>query len=151
MSRRHQAFVMVLAWAGVLIMLAIAWVQSPFTGPGPMFVVWSVPAAGLTIGTLVWLDRLEVRHVPRGPRVRVGIVALWLVAAWLVVSGIGSEMALDGRIMRAPTFRSMGIVLEWLPGTFGLLLSVAGLATALEARYRVTHGDVKEVGEGTSS
>ena len=150
MSRSRQALAMMLAWVGALVLLAVSWVWSPFTGTGLMFIVWSVPVAGLTVGTLVWLDRVGVRHVPRGMAVRGAVVMFWLTAAWLATSGMGLEMALDGLILRDPTLRASGVVLEWLPGGFGFLLSLVGLVATLEARYRVVRGDVKTAGEGST-
>ncbi len=115
-----------------------------------MFIVWSVPVGGLTVGTLVWFGRVGVHHVPRGMAVRGTVVTFWVAAAWLATSGMGSELALDGLILRDSTLRATGVVLDWLPGGFGLLLSLAGLVAALEARYRVVHGEVETAREGST-
>jgi hypothetical protein len=127
----------------MLVLLAAAWIVSPVAGVGPSFLAWSVPAAA----TLWWswrsLDRLGVRQVPRGPGILAAVVTLWLLAAWLAAADLGAEMALDGLILRRPTERFLGSLLEWVPGLYGLALSVAGLAAGLEARYRVAHGEAE--------
>lgn len=128
-------------WGGMLVLLAVAWIVSPAAGAGPSFLAWSVPAVAALWWTWRSLDRLGVHQVPRGPRLLVAVVALWVVSAWLANGDLGVEMALDGVILRRPALRFVGLALEWLPGLFALALSVAGLAAALEARYRVAHGE----------
>ncbi len=48
-------------------------------------------------------------------------------------------MALDGLILRRESLEATGKVLNWLPLSFGLLVGLAMLAAALEARYRLAH------------
>ncbi len=137
MSPRGQASGLLLAWIGALIGLSVLWVRSPWTGPGPMFLSWSGPAAALFASTWIWLGRLAIEQVPRGRFVLMTVLILWAVCGWLAVSGVAAEMVLDADILRQSFRRRVGIGLQWLPGIFGLALSVAGLAAALEARYRV--------------
>jgi hypothetical protein len=147
--REVQAWTFVLAWIGALIGLAVLWVGSPWTGPGPMFLSWSAPASLLFIVTWIWLGRLAIPEVPRGVSMLVTIVIVWTACVWLLGTGVAAEMALDADILRQPIRRQVALALEWLPGLFGLALSVAGLSAALEARYRVREwgeSDPREAG-----
>jgi len=137
MSRRAQVWGILLAWIGTLTALAVLWVRSPWTGPGPMFLSWSWQAGALFAVTWIWLGRLAIQEIPRGVSLLVAIVLAWAVCGWLVGSGTAAEMALDADILREPVRRHIAVGLEWLPGLFGLALSVAGISVALEARYRV--------------
>ena len=38
-----------------------------------------------------------------------------------------------------PATAGRGVALWWAPGVWGLALSIAGMAAALEARYQITH------------
>lgn len=138
MSARTQVGVVLAGWVSALLILAALWVRSPWTGPGPMFLGWSAPAALLFGGTWTWLGRIGVTQVPRGRALLTTVALMWAAAAWLAASGIGTEMVLDADILRRPFERRVGVALEWLPGVFGLALSVAGLSAGLEARYRVS-------------
>lgn len=113
-----------------------------------MFLSWSGPAGALFAVTWIWLGRLAIREIPRGVSLFVAIVIAWAVCAWLVGSGTAAEMALDADILRQPVRRRVAVVLEWLPGLFGLALSVAGISAALEARYRVRERDGSDSGDG---
>ena len=57
----------------------------------------------------------------------------------VAVTAPGDEWLLDGLILRRPLQRAGGVALWWAPGVWGLALSIAGLAAALEARYQITH------------
>lgn len=131
-------------WGGLLLLLAALWVRSPFLGSGAMFLAWSLPAAALVVGTRLWLDRREVRQVPRGPVILTALVLVWGATAFVVLASTGPELALDGLILRNGPRYALGTALKWLPVAFGVALSVAGLAAALEARYRILHGDAGE-------
>lgn len=132
------------AWGALLALLAALWIRTPFSGPGPMFVAWSVPALVLTLLSARWLRGLGVRQVRvTGPRVA-AVLALWAVAALaaLLLADLAAELVLDGFVLRRPLRRAGGLALAWLPGAFGLLLSTTGLVAALEARYRIAQGEV---------
>jgi hypothetical protein len=113
-----------------------------------MFVVWSLPALLLTAFSAWWLRRLALPQV-RVTRGRLtALASLWLVAAAaaLLIGDAAAELALDGLILRRPADRAIGLGVGWLPGLFGLALCVVGLAAALEARYRIAHGEVGVTG-----
>lgn len=129
------------AWGMALALLAYLWVMSPHGSPGAMFLTWSVPAVILFLVTWEWLRRVGIRQVPTGAGVVVAVLLLWTGLAALAWSGQGPEWALDGLILRKPLLRWGGRALAWLPGIFGLAVAVAGLAAALEGRYRITHGE----------
>lgn len=129
------------AWAAALALLALRWVRTPLSGPGPMFAVWSVPALALAVVTWNWLRRLQIRQLPVGRGTLVLIVVLWAGAGAIALTGAGAEWVMDGLILRRPVQRITGTVVQWLPGLFGLAVSLAGLTSALEARYRIAHAD----------
>ena len=67
------------------------------------------------------------------------IIVAWATVGAIAVAAPGDEWLLDGLILRRPLQRAGGVALWWAPGVWGLALSLAGLAAALEARYRITH------------
>lgn len=138
------------AWGAALALLAWLWIRSPLAGSATMIAVWSAPALPLLLVTWWWLRKLEVRQVPTGGAVVVGILLAWAAAGLLAWSGLGAEWALDGLILRRPGLRWGGRVVTWLPAACCLLIAVAGLAASLEARYRIAHGEVGG-GAGLSS
>ncbi len=138
--------VVAIAWAGALALLAALWVRSPISGPGRMFVAWSVPALALTLFTSWWLGQLTLVRLRPSRALMGAVIGLWASATVITLAGAGAEWALDGFILRRPLQRAVGIGIVWLPGLFGLTLSVAGLAAALEARYRIAHGEAAELG-----
>lgn len=142
MSRRAlPATALAGAWTAALVVLAVLWVRSPYTGPGYMFVLWSAVALPLTVLSWLRFRSWRVRQVPRSTTFLATTILFWTAVAVLSASGVGAEMALDALIMRETGMRSLGKALEWLPGVWGALLSVGGLAAALEARYRLAHGE----------
>jgi hypothetical protein len=129
-------------WAATLTLLAGLWIGTPLSGPGPMFVLWSLPALALAAFTAWWLRRLALAQL-RVTRGRLAALALlWLVAAVaaLLLTDAAAELALDGFILRRPLLRAAGLGVGWVPGLFGLALCVVGLVAALEARYRIANG-----------
>jgi hypothetical protein len=131
------------AWAAALALLGALWIRTPLSGPGPMFALWSLPAAALAALTVRWLRRLALPQV-RVTRARLAtLAALWTAAAAaaLLLTDFAAELALDGFILRRPLTRAAALGLAWLPALFGLGLCVLGLAAALEARYRIAHRD----------
>lgn len=141
-STARPAVVLAGAWTGALILLAAVWIRSPFTGPGPMFLAWSAVAFPLTLWSWSRFRRWGVRQAPRSGGAVVAVAVAWAVVATAALSGRPAIWALDGLILRQPGLRAAGVGLQWLPGVFGLALSVAGLALALEARYRLRRGEV---------
>ncbi len=111
-----------------------------------MFVAWSVPALALTLFTSWWLGQLTLVRLRPSRALMGAVIGLWASATVITLAGAGAEWALDGFILRRPLQRAVGIGIVWLPGLFGLTLSVAGLAAALEARYRIAHGEAAELG-----
>ena len=109
MSRSDQALACVVAWGLALVLLAVVWIRSPFTGPGPMFLGWSSAALVLTAGTVAWLNRLGDRHVPRGSALLSFVALAWVAAAWASMTTLGAELALDGLILRRPGIRAVGV------------------------------------------
>jgi len=142
-----RAVVLSALWVVVLLVLAALWVRSPFSGPGRMFLLWSAAAVPLTLWSWSRFRAWGVRQVPGSPGFLLGLALAWALLAAVSVSTIPAIMAMDGLILRRDVLRWTGKGLEWLPGLFGLGLSVAGLAASLEARYRLAHGDVAS-GEG---
>ncbi|HEX9884844.1 MAG TPA: hypothetical protein VGA70_00075 [Longimicrobiales bacterium] len=136
-----QAVGLAVLWGGLLILLAVLWVQSPFTGSASMFLGWTLPGAALLAGTWFWLEARKIRNVPRGRWPMGTVAAAWILTAWVVLAGVGPELALDGLILRDPARRALGTVLRWLPVVFAAALSTAGLAATLEARYRIVHAE----------
>jgi hypothetical protein len=131
------------AWAAALALLAALWIRTPLSGPGPMFVVWSLPTAALAALTARWLRRLGLPQVRVTKTRLVTLVALWTIAAAaaLLLVDFAAELALDGFILRQPLTRAAALGLAWLPALFGLALCVLGLAAALEARYQIARRD----------
>lgn len=128
------------AWGGALALLAIEWTRTPVSGPGHAFLIWSLPAVPLAAFTWTWLRRLPVQRIPLGFSTLAPIIVIWAVVGVVTVNGTGTEWTLDGVILRRPLQRAGGIALWWAPGVWGLTLSVAGLAAALEARYQLARG-----------
>lgn len=139
----RQATALALVWAITLVVLAALWVRSPFLGERAAFVIWSGPAAVLLVATARWIRTKGIQEVPDGPLSRLTVGVLWLVALWLTATDLGRSLALDGLIMREPGLRLFGQLLRWTPLAFGCCLSLAGLAAALEARYRLINGPRK--------
>ena len=133
----RPALGMAVAWAAVLGLLAYLWANSPLSGPGRVFLIWSLPALLLATVTTFWIRRLQLRRLRLGPLAFVAITAAWVGAAVIALTGAGAEWAMDGLILRRRELRLLGVAVQWLPGLFGLALSLAGLAAALEARYRL--------------
>jgi hypothetical protein len=129
-------------WAAALALLAGLWIRTPLSGPGPMFVAWSVPALALAVFSAWWLRRLALAQVRVTPGRVAALAVLWLLAVVaLLLTDAAAELALDGFILRRPLLRAAGLSVAWVPGLFGLGLCVVGLAAALEARYRIAHRD----------
>lgn len=141
--RAVPAIVLATAWAAGLILLAIAWTRSPFTGPGPMFVAWSVVGIPLTVWSWTRFRAWGIRQLPRSPLFLLLLSGTWAVAAWFAVSPLPAIWVMDGIIMREPAVRVLGTALQWIPGLFGIVLSTGGLAAALESRYRLLRGQVE--------
>ena len=131
--------VLAAGWTAALALLAWEWTRSPLSGPGRAFLIWSLPALPLALLSWVWLRRLELRQLPLRVPLAALVVVGWLAVALITATGLGAEWELDGIIRRNAPRRVAGQVLRWLPGVWGALLSLAGLAAALEARYRLTH------------
>jgi hypothetical protein len=108
-----------------------------------MFVAWSAPALALAAFSAWWLRRLGLPQLRVTTGRLAALTVLWLVAAAaaLLLTDVGAELALDGFILRRPLLRAAGLSVAWVPGLFGLALCVVGLAAALEARYRIAHGE----------
>ena len=128
-----------LAWTAALALLAYEWTLTPLSGPGPAFVIWSLPAIPLAVLSWVWLRGLDLGRLRLGPPLAILVVVVWALVAVLITTELGAEWELDGVILRNAPQRWAGIALRWLPGVWGALLSVAALAAVLEARYRLTH------------
>lgn len=142
----RPAIALAAVWTGALIVLAALWIRSPFTGPGPMFLAWSALAFPLSVWSWARFRRWNVRQTPRGAGALVGLGTVWILVAATSLSLRPALWALDGLILRQPALRAVGMGLQWLPGVFGLTLSVAGLAFALEARYRLARGQAGSAG-----
>src|SRR5690606_3358264 len=87
-----EATALAAGWAAALALLAALWVASPFSGPGSMFLLWSLPALALAAYTVVWLRRLRLRQLPLGPVLLAVVGLLWLGALWVAASGTGGAM-----------------------------------------------------------
>ncbi|NNL67022.1 MAG: hypothetical protein HKP30_12315, partial [Myxococcales bacterium] len=111
-------------WAVALALLAGAWIQSPFTGPGPMFGLWSAVAIPLALWSLGRPRAWGLGALPGGVPLLLAVAIAWLAAAWAATSPLPAEWAIDGLILRNDGMRRAGIALAWLPGVFGLALSV---------------------------
>lgn len=133
------ATLLAVAWTVLLASLAALWVWSPFFGEGNSFVVWSPPAMALTVWTVRWLRARRIEQVPSSPGLWTAIAIGWVLALLAASTDLGRRLALDGLIMREPGVRLAGRVLRWTPLAFGCAVAVAGLAVALEARYRIVN------------
>ncbi len=127
------------AWAATLALLAVEWTRTPLSGPGPAFLIWSLPALPLALLTWRWLRRLALGRLEVGTGALVLILLGWAAIGAATAAGLGAEWVLDGIVLRNPLQRAVGLALRWLPGVWGAALSVAGLAVALEARHRLAH------------
>jgi hypothetical protein len=133
------ATVIAATWTLLLVGLATLWIRSPFLGTGIAFTAWSAPAAVGSALSWWWLREQSIEQIPMTGWTLSVVVLLWLTALMIALSGIGAQLALDGLIMRRPALRLAGEALTWLPMVFGGVLSVAGLAAGLEARYRIVN------------
>ena len=139
MSPSARVIALAVAWTAALALLAYEWTLTPLSGPGPAFVIWSLPAIPLAVLSWVWLRRLDLGRLRLGPPLAILVVLVWALVAVVITTEVGAEWELDGVILRNAPQRWAGIALRWLPGVWGALLSVAALAAVLEARYRLTH------------
>ncbi len=128
-----------LGWTAALVALAVLWVRSPFLGERAAFLIWSGPAAVLSVISVRWIRKRDVREIPDSPRIRGAVGAIWLMALGLTVTDVGRTLALDALILRDPGLGGLGQLLRWTPLGFGCVISLAGLAAALEARYRIVN------------
>jgi hypothetical protein len=128
------------AWTVALVALAALWVRSPFLGERAAFLIWSGPAVLLLISSVRWVRAQGVQEIPDGPWVWATVGTLWMLALWLTATDVGRILALDGLILREAGLRRLGQLLRWTPLAFGCGISLAGLAAALEARYRIVNG-----------
>lgn len=131
------ATVLAVAWAAALALLALQWTRTPLSGPGRALLIWSIPAAPLAVFTWAWLRGRAVGRIPLGLGVVAWVAVIWAGVAVTAVLDPGAEWVLDGLILRRPLERFGGLALAWAPGVWGLAVSVAGLAAALEARYQL--------------
>lgn len=125
-----------LLWAVTLAWLGVLWVNSPFSGQAPLFGLWSLTALPLAAWTLGWLRKAGVGLSPPGGWIGV-LVALWTAAGLVAILDPGTEMALDGLVLRQPLRRWMGRVLQWLPAAFGGVVTLTGMVISFEARSRI--------------
>jgi hypothetical protein len=139
MSASARVIVLAVAWTAALALLAYEWTLTPLSGPGPAFVIWSLPAVPLAVLSWVWLRRLDLGKLRLRPALAISVVLVWVLVAIVITTELGAEWELDGVILRNAPQRWAGIALRWLPGVWGALLSVAALAAVLEARYRLAH------------
>ena len=137
--RTRTATGLAAAWAGALTLLAFEWTRSPLTGSGRALLIWSIAALPLATFTWIWLRRLPTLRIPLGFGTLALILVAWTAAGTIAITTPGAEWLLDGLILRRPLQRAGGVALWWAPGAWGLALSLAGLAAALEARYQITH------------
>lgn len=138
-----QATAVAATWTLMLVALSLVWIRSPFLGPGTAFGVWSAPAAMATTATWWWLRKQSIPQIPRSPLLAALIALAWLITLAIALNDVGALLALDGLIMRRSDLRLAGTVLHWLPMAFGGVLSIAGLAAGLEARYRLVNAPEK--------
>lgn len=138
-GRVTPATLLALAWTLLLASLAALWVWSPFLGEGTSFIVWSPPAMALTAWTVRWLRARRIEQVPSSFGLWAAIAIGWILALLAASTDLGRRLQLDGLIMREPGVRLTGRVLRWAPLAFGCAVAVAGLAVALEARYRIVN------------
>jgi hypothetical protein len=129
----------IVAWTSLLIGLAILWTRTPFLGTGVPYMIWSIPAVVVTVITWRWIRRRSIAEIPQSAWLLSAMMLLWLITIGLALSGIGADLALDGLILRRRTLRYTGHTLEWMPMAFGGILTVAGIAASLEARYRIVN------------
>ena len=140
MSRSASAATaFVVTWTVTLVALAFLWSRTPFLGTGLAYTIWSIPAVIVTTVTWRWIRERAIAQIPHGPWLLSTVILAWLVTLGLALSGIGADLALDGLILRQNVLRHAGRMLTWLPMVFGALLTVAGLAASLEARYRIVN------------
>jgi hypothetical protein len=140
MSRSSiQATAVPVTWTLMLVALSLLWIRSPVLGPGTAFGLWSAPAAIATTATWWWLRKQSIPQIPRSPSLAALITLAWLITLAIALNGVGARLALDGLIMRRDDLRFAGKMLHWLPMAFGGVLSIAGLAAGLEARYRLVN------------
>jgi hypothetical protein len=126
-------------WTAALALLAYEWTLTPLSGPGPAFLIWSLPALPLAALSWTWLRQLDLGRLRLVPALAILVAVGWALVAILTSTGVGAEWELDGVILRNAPQRVAGMALWWLPGAWGALLSVAALAAVLEARYRLAH------------
>lgn len=138
-SHEAQATGLALGWTAALVTLAALWVRSPFLGERAAFLLWSGPAAVLSVVSVRWIRKRDVREIPDSPLIRGAVGAIWVTALGLTVTDVGRTLALDALILREPGLGRLGQLLRWTPLAFGCGISLAGLAAALEARYRVVN------------
>lgn len=139
LARATPATLLALAWTLLLASLAALWVWSPFLGEGASFIAWSPPAMALTAWTVRWLRARRIEQVPSSLGVWSAIGIGWILALLAASTDLGRRLALDGLIMREPGVRLTGQIVRWAPLAFGCAVAVAGLAVALEARYRIVN------------
>ena len=137
--RTWTATALAAAWAGALTLLALEWTRSPLTGSGRALLIFSIAALPLAAFTWIWLRRFPALRIPLGFGTLALIIVAWTAAGMIAVTAPGDEWLLDGLILRRPLLRAGGVALWWAPGVWGLALSIAGMAAALEARYQITH------------
>ena len=135
-----------IAWTILLVALAALWVRSPFLGERAAFLLWSGPAAVLLAVSVRWFRAKGIEEIPDSRWLWTTVGALLLVALGLTASDVGRILMLDGLILREPWVRRLGQVLRWGPLAFGCGVSLAGLAAALEARYRLARRPVSAPG-----
>lgn len=134
-----EATAVAATWTVMLVALALVWIRSPFLGPGTAFAIWSAPAAIAAAATWWWLRTQSIPQIPRSASLVALIALAWLIVLTLAQNDLGARLALDGLIMRRNDLRLAGRLLHWLPMAFGGVLSIAGLAAGLEARYRLVN------------
>jgi hypothetical protein len=126
-------------WALALAVLAFDWARMPIEGSGQPFLIWSAPGIVLAVLSWSWLRGSGVRSVHITERQATLLAVLWAALALLIVTHAGDEWALDGLILRNAVESLAGVLLKWVPGIIAAVLSIGGLAAALEARYALTH------------
>lgn len=134
-----QATAVTGTWVLMLIALSLVWIRSPFLGPGAAFALWSIPAAVVVAATYGWLRRQDIPEIPRSPWLIALIGVAWVMTLVIAYDETGARLTLDGIIMRRGDLHLAGRLLYWLPLGFGGIVSIAGLAVGLEARYRLVN------------